>query len=261
MRSPSLALSLLIGCSEYEINKIPTEEPAAASDSDVAGDEPETNEEDVDVEDPTDTATTEEPSEDEGLEPDGECGFHLQDGPLDEAFTQTYVTYELQTPETDLLSPGDTLELWYGITANPCGDAEVIVLQYAINDEANWETWLMPAFDNNEEAYMRDPSDEFVFDAAAANGSDLAKEISFTWSDGYWPLDYDNTGKMDTVLIEAGETKWFVYEFPHTELAPIDTIADTMLSTIIWRDVGTDQEVQGWNDGHTDIWTTVQFVE
>lgn len=250
----------LAACSDYNIIAQSEEIPPTNVTDDVPADEPET---DTAVEDtePTDTAEAEVPSEDEGLEPDGECGFHLQNGPMDEAFTMSYPTYSLQTPETDLLNPGDTLELWYSITADPCGDIEVIVLQYAINDEVNWAEWLMPAFDDDQEAYMRDPSDEFVFDAAAPNGSDLAKEISFTWSDGYFTLGYDNTGEMDTVLIEAGETKWFVYEFPHTELAPIDTIADTTLSTIIWRDVGTEQEVQGWNDGHEDIWTTVQFVE
>lgn len=249
------SLVFLVGCtSDYNL-AAQTEDSGspqvAGSDTDVSNDEPETNEEE-----PTDTAT-EEPSEDEGLEPDGECGFHVQNGPMDEAFTMSYPTYSLQTPETDLLSPGDTLELWYSITADPCGDIEVVVLQYAINDEENFDDWLASV--SEKEANMRDPSDEFVFRATAAN-SVANNELGFTWSDGYWPLGYDNTGAMDTVHIDAGETKWFVYEFPHTELAPYDTIADTMLSTVIWRDVGTEQMVQGWNDGHTDISTKIQFV-
>ena len=66
---------------------------------------------------------------------------------------------------------------------------------------------------------------------------------------------------MDTVFIPAGESITFSYEFPFTEQAPVDTIADTFLSTIIWRDMGTEQVINGHNDGHHDIWSTVQFVE
>lgn len=260
MRSiPLFSVIFLAACSDYEINKIvePSDESATPSEPSEAtdGEEPEVTEEDEE----TDTATTEEPVEDTGLEPDGECGFHIQNGPLDEAFVQSYPHYTLQTEEEDTLMPGEPLQLWFGVTADPCGDIEVIVLQFAISDHENGATWLMPVYE--EKANMRDPSDEFVFDATPPNGIVPDKELHWTWSDGFWPLGYDFTGEMNTVSIPAGETKWFVYEFPHTELAPAGTIADLMLSNMMWRDMGTEQEVQAWNDGSADMWTTVEFVE
>lgn len=81
MRSLSFALSLLIGCSDYEINSISAEEPAAASDSDVTGEGPETDEEDVDTdEEPTDTATTDEPSSCWGYEIEVTGSDYLEPG-------------------------------------------------------------------------------------------------------------------------------------------------------------------------------------
>ena len=258
MRSMPFVL-LLAACSEYNLMPEKADITSPTS-TDVPADEPETDVTDVDVTETTaGTATSEEPVEDTGLEPDGECGFHLQNGPMDEAFTQSYPHYTLQTAEVDTLVPGEPLQLWFGVTADPCGDIEVIVLQFAISDWDDGATWLMPVM--FEEANMRDPSDEFVFNATPPNGVVPDKELHFTWSDGFWPLGYDFTGEMNTVSIPAGETTWFVYEFPHTELAPVGAIADLMLSTIIWRDMGTEQEVQGWNDGHTDMWTTVEFTE
>jgi hypothetical protein len=254
-----LSVLMLAACSDYQLNSEREVRRPAGVDEDTGSYIVDTNEDDSDVPSEETGDTAEVLAEDTGLEPDGECGFHIQNGPMDEAFVQSYPTYSLQTEEVDTLVPSEQLQLWFGVTADPCGDIEVIVLQYAISDWENGALWLMPVY--NEEANMYDPSDEFVFDATPPNGVVPDKELHFTWSDGFWPLGYDFTGEMDTVLIAAGETKWLVYEFPHTELAPVGTIADLMLSTIIWRDIGTEQEVQGWNDGHTDMWTTVQFVE
>lgn len=236
------------------------EEPAAAPTTETDGTEPEVDNADDDVStDDTDTAIeSEEPVDETGPEPDGECGFHLQDGPMDEAFTQTYLSYALVSSEVDILNPGDPMTMSFTVTANECGDAEIVIMQFAINDEVNFNEWLWE--ERAEEASIEDDGG-FTFDPAAANGIVPAMELHFTWSDGFWELGYDYTGYMDTVFIPAGESVTLTFQFAHTELAPIDTITDLMLSTIIWRDVGTEQEVQGWADGHTDIWSTVQFVE
>lgn len=252
----------LAACSDYNVVVWPeaSESPSPTSTSDVPVDEPEANDTAVVDEEPsTDTATVEEPVEDTDLEADGECGFHIQNGPLDEAFVQSYPHYTLQSEEVDTLVSGEPFQLWFSVTADPCGDIEVIVLQFAISDHEDGATWLMPVY--QEEANMQDLSDKFVFDATPPNGIVPDKELHWTWSDGYWPLGYDFTGDMDTVSIPAGETVWFVYEFPHTELAPAGTIADLMLSNMMWRDMGTEQEVQAWNDGAEDMWTTVEFIE
>ncbi len=251
-------LSLLAGCSEYNLAAMNTEKPTApASNSNVTGDEPETNEHDVDTES-TNPAVTDEPVDETGPEADGECGFHLENGPMDEAFTQTYLSYQLLSAKADLINPGEPMTLSFTVTANECGDAEIVIMQFAINDEVDFDEWLVEEY--NEQASIEDDSG-FTFDPAAANGIVLSKELHFTWSDGFWELGYDNTGYMDTVFIPAGESVTLTFQFVHTELGPIDAIADLMLSTIIWRDVGTEQEVQGWNDGHADMRTTFQFIE
>jgi hypothetical protein len=252
MNSFVLFLSL-VGCFEYALNKQevdPSTIPPKADDE-----QPMDTAEETDGEDPVeDTAT-----EDTNLEPDGECGFHIQNGPLDEAFVMSYPHYTLQTEEVYTLQPGEPLQLWFGVTADPCGDIEVNVLQFAITDHENGATWLMPVYE--EAASVRDPSDEFTFGATPPNGIVPDRELHWTWSDGLWPLSYDFTGEMNTVSIPAGETTWFIYEFPHTELAPIGTIADLRLSNMMWRDLGTEQRVQAWCDGNEDMWTTVEFVE
>lgn len=205
-----------------------------------------------------DPAEDETPEEDDGPDPDPDCGFWTPSIYTGEEFTLSYGTFEMLDNEVDFVQQGDPLSLTIEAGAHECGDIAIVIMQYTVQDVQN-QNWLEDVI--GEEATVSDSEDTYSFDDAPANGVVIweSDELHFTWSDGYWPIEYDNTGGMDTILIPAGESVEITFTFPHSEGAPIGTTVDVIMTNLLWIDVGTGQMINqphGW-----DLWRTLEFTQ
>lgn len=252
----ALLATLMVGCSDYVMSELSDEDDNDhnSDSSDNSTDEESEGSENIGL---SDNLVPEDDSE--GLDPDSDCGFHIDNGLLDEAFVLSYPSFDLVGDEVEVVLLGSPIELTYEVTAHECGDIELLVQQFVVEDVENFH-WLSELIE--EEAGLEDSEDEYVFEQTAANGAVLtspSQELHYTWSDGHFPLGYDNTGFMDTVLIPAGESMELTFSFSATDNATPETIVDTWLTVAIWRDVGTEQSIVTYPTPYTK--KTVQFVE
>mgnify|MGYP001572633677 CR=1 FL=1 len=265
MRSFLLALSL-IGCSDYEINPISTEEPAMppSSSSDVLADEPETNEEDVGTEAPTDTAVvTEEPTEDvdtgDELISSDECGFLVNQW-LGNPDVETE-SLAIFTNVGDLhfeIRQSETARYQFAVTALECGDIDFNQTFLQVDDEAC----------DTEDCWIGDIALDYIpmnltnmTDGITYEPYDLSQQVHnlvYGWHD-------EDTGgayaMMDTVHVAAGTTKIFEFDFTATNDIPIGNTIRIFLVDPIWTDNVTGNDVWNVDDGGTELAVTYTIVE
>ncbi len=168
MRSIPFVLSLLVGCSEYNLAATQTEQPTApSSNSDVPADEPETNKEDADTGDtePTDTATTEEPSNCFGYEIEVVGSDYLEPG----LWCLPARPYFNLIGEEVIESAADVQQMTWviEIDASPEADIEMDVLAVdfdAIFTDIDWfeklnesENWRWSAVTDTGDALIAQP--------------------------------------------------------------------------------------------------------
>lgn len=246
-----VSFPLLAACSEYNLAPQKTEDAApVTSNSDVTGGEPETNEEGVEAEDPTDTATTEEDASDEPVSSD-ECGFLVN---------QPYANPDVETESLAVFSNiGDTaVEIRQGemaryqiaVTALECGDIDLNLALFEVQDsvcEAG-VCWIDDLALSNIPMYFTSVTDGITF-----SPYDLDQQVNnliYVWKDEVSnqgsPLNGVN-GNMSTIHVSAGTTKIIQFDFTATETIPVGSTISIILGNSQWTDATTGNIVWDWS--------------
>jgi len=184
---------------------------------------------------------TEDDETNEDLTDPGECGFLVdQTWNREDAETWSLATFSLiGTSEVEVMQ-GEPLTYQFAVTAHPCGDIELNLLDLGLGySDENLDS-LQNLDDADIEMELVDLSSDSEFDPKF--GTSPASQIFYTWCD--YACGYNGASEdMDTVLIEAGTAHVFEFTFTGTGFLSVGEVSRLFNSYTIWTDVETGTEI------------------